>query len=140
MSIACITEALTGVTAGDAVCVTGYSGTTPIVATATPTKLGTSRTVLGVAAATAGSGGVAVTVLSAGEVAKQALTGLSNGGLSSVTTVDGSGRLTPLVRPNGSEFIVGTCDANGHTSVQPRASLDTSPQHVFNVRAYGAVS
>lgn len=139
MSIGCITEALTGVSAGDAVCVTGYSGTTPIVATATPTKLATSRTVLGIAQSNAAAGGVAVNVFSAGDVAKQSLTGLSNGGLSSVITVDSSGRLTPLLRPNGSEFIVGTCDANGHTSVQPRASRDTSPQHVFNVCSYGAV-
>ena len=47
-------------------------------------------------------------------------------------------QLKRVPRPDGSEFVVGTCDQNGHTSVLPRASRDTSAQHVFNVHSYGA--
>jgi len=48
-------------------------------------------------------------------------------------------RMIRVERPNGSEHVCGTVDENGNLAVQPRASTDTSPQHVFNVCAYGAV-
>ena len=71
-------------------------------------------------------------------MAPQGATKLANGGLSQVVTVDANARLAVVARPNGSEFVVGTCDQNGHTAIQPRASRDTSAQHVFNVYSYGA--
>src|SRR4029079_17890110 len=47
--------------------------------------------------------------------------------------------LIRIDRPDGSEFVVGTCDQDGNLAVQPRASRDTSDLHIFNVKSYGAV-
>jgi hypothetical protein len=139
MALQCKTGGASGVTAGDALCLIGYAGGIPLVARAIPgtgNTLDASRTVLGIAQTTVGINTLVMAWV-AGDVAPQATTSLSNSGLSSVITVDASGRLAPLVLPTGGEFIVGTCDVNGHTSLQPRASLDTSALQTYNPKAYG---
>jgi hypothetical protein len=149
MAITCKIATGETIADGDAVCVTGWNGGLgiPEVKRATAANLATSKTVLGVAAfIDAGPG--TVKVLVAGDVAEATLTGLNAGaaaGTSRVvaTNINGDSdttqcRLIRINRPDGSEHIVGTCDENGHLTVQPRASRDASAQHVFNVKSYGA--
>ena len=140
MSLRCQSGA--AIRKGDAVCVVGFDApNTPIVVSATAANLANSRTVLGVAEAAADDAGRQVVVLVTGDVASATLTGLGAGAsniiATDITNPD-MARLKRVARPDGSEHIVGTCDTNGHTSIQPRASHDTSAQHVFNVKAYGA--
>jgi hypothetical protein len=87
-----------------------------------------------------------VTVALPGELADNRIAGLNPGGslTANIVAVDpsasiGASNLIRVERPNGSEFVVGTTDADGNLTIQPRASRDTSPQHVFSVCAYGAV-
>ena len=132
---------MTAVATGDALCLTGYDDDAgmPQVSKATPAVLANSRTILGVARGDVSVPPPAVQeIWVAGDVAPQGATKLANGGLSQVVTVDANARLAVVARPNGSEFVVGTCDQNGHTAIQPRASRDTSAQHAFNVYSYGA--
>ena len=130
---------------GDAVCVTGWDAgppARPVVARASRTNLGTSKTVYGVAEDAAGGG--TVEVLVAGEVAPDDVTSLGAGDSRIIATDINAAtaanqcKLIRVDRPNGSEHIVGTCDETGNLSCQPRASVDTSPLQVFNVRSYGA--
>lgn len=139
---------------GDAVCVIAWDGgaNRPTVARATAANLGTSKTVYGVTKVVSG-GGTPVDVLVAGEAFDAGLfpggspmlsgTGAGSSHVVATDITQGSAanqcKLVRVERPNGSEHIVGTCDENGNIIVQPRASRDTSPQHVFNVCSYGAV-
>src|SRR5262249_5991073 len=98
----------------------------------------------GVAEANAGGGAVSVAV--AGDAVPQTVSKLSAGGLSRVVAVnpyrrkdEDQCRLVRVTRPNGSEYVVGTCNEAGDVAIQPRASRTTSTEHVFNVCAYGAV-
>ena len=133
------------ISAGDAVCVTGYDNTfnRPTVKRASAANLATSKTVFGVAEAN--SGGGTVSVRAAGEVVKESITSLGAGESRIIATdinraaaVDQC-RLIRVEWPDGSEHVLGTCDENGHLALQPRASRDTSTQYVFNVKSYGAV-
>jgi hypothetical protein len=137
---------------GDAVCVTGFDTAKkrPIVKRATRANLTTSQTVFGVAEDNAvfenGAAGGSARVLVAGEVAENAITKLGNVGSSRIVATNstealdqGQCRLIRIDRPDGSEYVVGTCDENGNLVVQPRASRATSNLHVFNVRSFGAV-
>ncbi|MBK8214619.1 MAG: hypothetical protein IPK71_12840 [Myxococcales bacterium] len=131
---------------GDAVCVTGWDGLLgrPEVARASRSNLATSKTVFGVAKTVTGTD---VSVLVAGEVADGPLTGLDVGagaGTSFVVATDVNAataadqcRLIRVERPDGSEYVVGTCDEGGNLAIQPRASRDTSARLMFNVRSYG---
>jgi hypothetical protein len=138
----CIT--FTPITVGDAVCVIGLQlPAAPIVARATATNLATSQTVLGVAQATANPVppmSAPVQVWVAGDVvpANTGPFGLGPGA-TNIVAVDAHAHLVRVPRPDGSEFVVGHCDVNGHTIVVPRASRDASTQMVFNVRSFGAV-
>jgi hypothetical protein len=87
------------------------------------------------------------TIALPGEVADNSITGLNTGGslTANIVAVDPNvaTRATNLIRvehPNGSEFVVGTTDPDGNLTIQPRASRDTSAQHVYNVCSYGAVA
>jgi hypothetical protein len=132
---------------GDAVCVTDFDAprNRPTVKRATRNNLATSKTVFGVAkdAATGGS----VVVLVAGEVAENAITNLGSVGGSGIVATkfnedldQDQCRLMRVDRPDGSEFVVGTCDENGNLVMQPQASRDRSARHVYNVCSYGAIS
>jgi hypothetical protein len=134
---------------GDALCVIGWnagaSPPRPKVARATRTKLLTSKTVYGVATADAAYLDD-VTVLVAGEVAPEGITGLTSGGAGTsfliATDVNATSaidqcRLIRVERPDGSEYVVGTCDEGGNLAIQPRASRDTSSRLAFNVKSYG---
>lgn len=142
---------------GDAVCVTSWDGVNnrPNAARATAPNLATSKTVYGVAQVIPGSGGAgSVDVLVGGEAFDGALfpggspmlsgTGAGSSHVVATDITQGSAanqcKLIRVERPNGSEHVIGTCDENGNIIVQPRASRDTSPQHVFNVCSYGATS
>src|SRR5262245_34574150 len=113
---------------GDAVCVTGFDTAQkrPIVKRATRRNLATSKTVFGVAEDDAAADSVFVRV--AGEVVENAVTDLSGGDSSLVATDINNAmavnqcRLIRIARPDGSEFVVGTCDENGNLVLQPRAS------------------
>jgi hypothetical protein len=130
---------------GDAVCAIGFdiAENRPTVKRATRDNLATSKTVFGVAKDDAD--GASVLVLVAGEVVENALTRLGSGNSRIIATDINQGatadqcRLIRADRPEGSEFVVGTCDENGHLTIQPRASRDKSTLHAYNVRAYGAV-
>jgi hypothetical protein len=138
---------------GDAVCVVGFdSGNSrPTVARASRANLATSKTVFGVAR----EGKLntqAILINVSGELTEAGIaTGLGAGagaGTSRIIATDITQddanphlqcRLLRVDRPDGSEHVVGTCDEGGHLALQPRATTDTSPQHVLNVRAYGAM-
>jgi len=134
------------IVAGDAVCVVGWDAGSnrPEVARATRANLATSKTVLGVTESVNGGAGTA-SVLVAGEVAKEAVTSLGAGDsriiATDITQDDADPhlqcRLIRVDRPDGSEYVVGVCEANGNLSIVPRASRDTSSQHVFNIKSYG---
>jgi hypothetical protein len=159
MPLTCTVSDPNGINPGDAVCVIGFDDVTyptrPIlVAQASQANLATSKTVYGISRETATkTTGNAILLNLAGEVVEAAIAaGLAAGagaGTSHVIATDinaASGlpadqcRLIRADRPNGSEHVVGTCDENGNLAVQPRASRDTSAQHVFNVCSYGALS
>jgi hypothetical protein len=135
---------------GDAVCVVGFDDVNypqhPIlVAGASAATIATSKTVFGVShESTAISAEKAILVSVSGEVVENDITGLGPGDSRIVgTKIDHSdparqAGLQRIERPDGSELAVGTCDKHGNLAVQPRASIDTSAQHVYNVRAYGA--
>jgi hypothetical protein len=108
------------IVAGDAVCVVGWDtgANRAEVARATRLNLATSKTVFGETEAVNGGAGTA-SVLVAGEVAKQAVTSLGAGGAGTsyvVATDVNAGtaadqcRLIRVERPDGSEYVVGTCD------------------------------
>ena len=145
MSKQCTVPSGETIAQGDAVCVIGFDTTNsrPIVKRATRDNLAASKTVFGVAEDDATTG--IVLVLVAGDVAENAVTGLGPGKSRIIATdinnatAAGQCRLVRIDRPDGSEFVVGTCDEEGNLAVQPRASRDTSELHVFNVRSYGAV-
>lgn len=130
---------------GDTVCVIGFdtAKNRPTVKRATRDNLATSKTIFGVAKDDAAEGSVFVLV--AGEVAENVVTSLGAGNSWIIATdinnatIANQCRLIRIDRPDGSEFIVGTCDEDGNLTVQPRASRDTSNLHVFNVRSYGAL-
>jgi hypothetical protein len=149
MTVQC-TDEDGNISTGDAVCLSGWDTTTtphqPKVKRATATNLAASKSVMGIAKSISGSN---VQVLVAGEVADNGLTNLTSSagwtGDSWVIatdinngTVANQCKLIIVQRPNGSEHVVGTCDESGNLAVQPRASRDTSAQHVFNVCSYGA--
>jgi hypothetical protein len=157
MPTPCIAEE--AIAKGDAVCVTGFNDAKklPIVKRATHNNLKASRTVFGVAennsASEVPAPGV-VSVLVAGEVAKNDITGLEAGSSRLVVTDinnsdpklqcklkridDTNGDTVP---PRFEKYVVGTCDENGNLIIQPRhTSEETGFPRVFNVRAYGAVS
>ena len=159
MSTSCTVDDLGNIEAGDAVCLVGWDTTPnphrPKVGRATRATLATSKTVFGVARAPANHGS-GVDVFVAGEVVStETDTGLPAGGgagtsriiVTDITQSDPDPavaaalqcRLIRIDRPDGSEFVVGTCDEDGNLAVQPRASRDTSNLHVFNVRSYGAL-
>jgi len=119
-----------------------------MVGRATRARLATSKSVFGVAKADAADTDP-LEVLVAGEVVDTSIaTGLAAGagaGTSHIIATDitqataaDQCRMIRVLRPNGSEHVCGTVDENGNLAVQPRASTDTSPQHVFNVCSYGA--
>jgi len=130
---------------GDTVCVIGFdtAKNRPTVKRATRDNLATSKTIFGVAKDDAAGGSVFVLV--AGEVAENAVTSLGAGNSRIIATDINNAtaanqcRLIRIDRPDGSEFVVGTCDEDGNLALQPRASRDTSNLHVFNVRSYGAL-
>jgi len=104
---------------GDAVCMTDYdSGNTrPTVRRATATNLAGSKTVFGVAKTPTNS--TTVDVFVAGEAAPNSITSLGNVGGSRIIATDitqaaaaDQCRLIRVDRPDGSEHVVGTCDAN----------------------------
>jgi hypothetical protein len=140
-----ISVASDGLALGDAVVGYWNSGMTRWeVKRANASTLAVMPTVLGIVNefdATPGH----VTVALPGELADNRITGLNPGGslTANIVAVDpsapiGASNLIRVERPNGSEFVVGTTDADGNLTIQPRASRDTSPQHVFSVCAYGA--
>jgi hypothetical protein len=97
---------------------------------------------------TTATNGNVIQILVAGEVAEESITRLGAGGADTskiIATDINQGatadqcRLIRIDRPDGSEFVVGTCDENDNLAIQPRASQDKSTLHVYNVRAYGAV-
>lgn len=140
---------------GDAVCVVSWDGASnrPKVARATAANLSLSKTAYGIARSTAAAG-AAVTVVVPGEafdgslfpVGSPMLTGTGAGSSHVVATdINQSStihqcRLVRVEHPDGSEYVVGTCDEDGNVVVQPRASRDTSQRHVYNVLAYGALA
>jgi hypothetical protein len=144
------------VSEGDAVCLLGFDGQ-PKVGRANLANLAMSKTVYGVARADAADEATDLLVDVAGDVTESTIhTSLAAGaaaGSSRIVATNTSYRdaLTPsnetaqqcrLVRvdqPDGSEYVVGTCDESGNLAVQPRASIETSPVHTFNVCAFGAV-
>ena len=137
------------IAAGDAVCVTGFDTgavlSRPIVARATAANLAISKTVFGVARGAPNPSGGVISVNVSGEVAENAITSLGPG-TSRVIATDiykpleqHQCKLKRIERPDGSEHVVGTCDENGNLAVQPKASRDTSSQHVFNIKSYGAI-
>lgn len=146
MPTTCTVSDPNNIATGDAVCVVGYDNgnSRPKVAQATAANSATSKTVFGVCVAGA-SDTFPVSILVAGEVAKESITSLGAGDSRVIATDINQAaaadqcRLVRVDRPDGSEHVVGTCDENGHTALHPRASLETSPQHVFNVKSYGAV-
>ena len=133
--------------AGDAVCVVGHDEinfpSRPIlVARATRSNLLTSKTAFGICAADADDGDP-VSIVASGEVAKESITGLGVGDsflvatdVNAATAADQC-RLVRVERPDGSEYVVGTCDEGGNLAIQPRASRDTSARLMINVRSYG---
>jgi hypothetical protein len=135
---------------GDAVCVIGFdtANNRPTVKRATRDNLAASKTVFGVAEDNAVfedvAAGGSVFVLVAGEVAENAITSLGAGDSRIIATDVNNAtaakqcRLIRIDHPDGSEYVVGTCDENGNLVVQPRASREASTLHVFNVRSYGA--
>ena len=136
---------------GDAVCVTDFdiAKNRPTVKRATRANLATSKTVFGIAedepVAEDNPPVLRVSVLVAGEVANNTVTSL-NAGDSRIIATDINNataanqcRLIRIERPDGSEYVVGTCDENGNLVVQPRASRETSTLHGFNVKSYGAL-
>ena len=118
---------------GDAVCLA--NATPDQVRKAVPAALANAPTVLGVARQVLPNGDVLVNTI--GEVVESAITGLGPG-TSNLIAVDANAKLVRVPKPDGSEYVVGTCDAQGHTCIQARASRDVSPKHVFNVKNYGA--
>jgi hypothetical protein len=145
MSKQCTVPRGEAIVKGDAVCVMGFdpANNRPTVKKATRDNLATSNTVFGVAEDDAAGGSVVVLV--AGEVAENAITSLGAGKSNIVATdihnatAANQCRLIRVVRPDGSEYVAGTCDENGNLVVQPRASRETSNPHVFNARSYGAL-
>jgi len=149
MATDCTVDDAAGVSEGDALCVIGWdtvvSPARPKVARATRSKLLTSKTVYGIAFANAANTDP-VRVLVAGDVAAESVTGLTAGGggtsflvatdVNAATAADQC-RLIRVERPDGSEYVVGTCDEGGNLAIQPRASRDTSSRLVFNVKSYG---
>ena len=126
---------------GDGVCLISFENR-PTVRRATRDSLATSKTIFGVAKADANRG--SVTVVVAGDVAENDVIGLGAGNsriiatdINNATPADQC-KLIRIDRPDGAEFVVGTCDEEGDLVVQPRASRDTSNLHVFNVKSYGA--
>ena len=146
MAVGCIVDDAAGVLKGDALCLVGWDGGTnkPKVARATRAALLTSKTVYGIAEDDAADTDP-IQVLVAGDAARDTVTSLGAGTsriIATDLTAAAAGdqcRLIRVASPNGSEYVVGTCDENGNLSVVPRASRETSSQHVFNVRAYGAL-
>jgi len=144
MAVGCIVNDATGVLKGDALCVVGWDGGTdkPKVARATRAVLLTSKTVYGVAEDDAANNDP-IQVLVAGDAARNAITSLGAGTSYVVATDVNAGtaadqcRLVRVERPDGSEYVVGTCDEGGNLAIQPRASRDTSARLMFNVRSYG---
>ena len=141
----CIVDDAAGVLKGDALCLVGWDAgaTKPKVARATRTTLGASRTVYGIAPANAGDTDPLPQVLVAGDVAPEDVTSLGAGtsriiatDVNAATAADQC-RLIRVERPDGSEYVVGTCDEGGNLAIQPRASRDTSARLMFNVRSYG---
>ncbi len=138
-----------GISEGDAVCLVDFDAgnSRPKVARATAANLLTSKTVLGVAReAKADTEAISINV--AGEVTEADIdTGLLAGaavGTSRIIATDinaadaaTQSRLLRVLRPDGSECVVGTCDEKGNLAVQPRASRDTSAPHVYNPKDYG---
>ena len=143
----CIVDDGVGVLEGDALCVVGWNSGVgkPKVARATRAGLATSKTVYGIAASAAADNDP-ITVFVAGDVAAESVTGLTAGGggtsflvatdVNAATAADQC-RLIRVERPDGSEYVVGTCDEGGNLAIQPRASRDTSARLMFNVRSYG---
>ncbi len=140
---------------GDAVCVIGFDtvNNRPCVKRATRNNLLNSKTVFGISkddifTDNVGADGEeqSVFVLVAGEVAENTITKLNIEGSSQIVATDITKdkdeeqcRLIRIDRPNGSEFVVGTCDESGNVVIQPRASIDKSMHHVYNVCSYGAI-
>ncbi|MEZ4674860.1 MAG: glycosyl hydrolase family 28-related protein [Caldilineaceae bacterium] len=132
-------------------CVTDFDtiNNRPTIKRATRNNLATSKTVFGIAENNAvfedDVVGGSVFVLVAGEVMENAITSLG-AGKSNIIATDihnapeaNQCRLKRIERPDGSEYVVGTCDENGNLVVQPRASRETSTLHGFNVKSYGAL-
>jgi hypothetical protein len=117
----------------------------PKVGRATRANLASSKTVFGLAFETKGNG-QEIQVYVAGEAAPNSKTSLGAGGagtsfvvatdVNAATAADQC-RLIRVERPDGSEYVVGTCDEGGNLAIQPRASRDTSARLMFNVRSYG---
>lgn len=135
------------ISTGDAVCVVAFdSGNSrPTVARASRANLASSKTVFGVARETK-TNGQPISVNVAGEVTEESISSLGAGDSRIIATDINQAvaadqcRLVRVDRPDGSEHIVGTCDASGNLAVVPRASQDTSSQHVFNIKSYGGLA
>jgi len=144
MSTVCTVDDVLGIDDGDAVCLVGWDAgnARPKVGRATRARLQTSKTVYGIAPTGAVHTGT-ISIRVGGEVVAEAVTGIGSGDsllvatdVNAATAADQC-RLIRVERPDGSEYVVGTCDEGGNLAIQPRASRDTSSRLVFNVKSYG---
>ncbi len=132
-----ISNASPACVAGDAVCAVPSDTSGNTITFATPAAAAAAGGVLGLLPKAASAGDTGVAVADGGTLGNAST--LLGTGAAGAVVLGGSGRPVRAPRPHGGEFRIGTVDTAGNVTIATAASRATSPVHVYNIAAYGAV-